>query len=171
MTAGADVKVRCPSCAAIYRLADHAIGRKARCSKCRTLFRVAQPDDSSVVASPALAAGAGGARLTDAVSIGSTASAAGMQAVQPGSATDAKRPPTEDDILRWLVEAESDADRERRAEREQDGVDAFDMPNTQASRLPRETVSAGAVAHLRLHTAQDEDDDGVRSVSLRRRVV
>jgi hypothetical protein len=81
---------------------------------------------------------------------------------------DAKHPPTEDDILRWLADAESDAERERRDERQQDGVDAFDMPA--ATRLVREDTG-GTAPRLRLHVNDEDHADTDTATPLIRRVM
>ena len=98
MAADVEIRVRCPDCGAKYRFPASAAGRKARCAKCGRLFRAEAP-------TPAPTASDG-------------------QAPAPGRAISAahrnpprvpKGVPTEDDILRWLAEAEDEADRERRS--------------------------------------------------------
>ena len=152
MTPSADLKVRCPSCGTKYRLPTHAMGRRARCVKCQALFRVAGSNDSTFAPSPAAAP------VT-------TASTPASDTVR---SADARHPPTEDDILRWLADAESDAERERRDERQQDGVDAFDMPA--ATRLVREDTG-GTAPRLRLHVNDEDHTDTDTATPLIRRVM
>lgn len=147
MATSVEVKAHCPSCGAKYRLAAGMIGRKARCAKCQTLFRIADPSIPSPDSLPAALSSA-------------SSQPSSPQALRNG---DLKHPPTEDDILRWLAEAENDADHERRAERNEDGLDAFDMPATirdasvpTATRHTYDDVSTAP--RLRLRVAEEDEN-------------
>lgn len=147
MAGSSEVKAHCPSCGAKYKLPVSSLGRKARCAKCQTLFRVMNtsgpsPDEppAAVAASPATSTG----RPTQ---------------TQTTYHNHPKHVPTEDDIIRWLAEAESEADRERRIERDEDGLDAFDMPATTCdviAAMPSRLISETAVSAPRLRR-NDED--------------
>lgn len=103
MAANDELKVRCPSCGTKYKLPASAVGRKVRCAKCHAAFRMTDPrGDSHRMPSP----------HNKPTSAPPTA-ASPQKTEVPGSP---KRPPTEDDILRWLSEADDDAGRERRVE-------------------------------------------------------
>jgi len=144
MAANAELKVRCPSCGAKYRFPAQAVGRKARCLKCRSVFRIADPRaDSHRLPSPTQA---------------TSAPPRPNKAAREG---DLKRPPTEDDILRWLLEADDDADRERRSE----------MADKDEEPPPASSSSSGSNSNevqspprLRIYRAEEADD----TLSLRR---
>jgi len=103
MAANDELKVRCPSCGSKYKLPADAVGRKLRCAKCHNAFRVTDPRaDSHRLPSP-----------NDKQTSAPPRSSSPQNTEKPGPA---KRPPTEDDILRWLNEADDDAGRERRVE-------------------------------------------------------
>ena len=166
MAASSELKARCPSCGTTYWLAAHAVGRKARCAQCKSLFLVSDPAVESYFP-------AAGTTLSE------PEAQAREQCVEPAfcrsESTGWKpvpherlpHPPTEEDILRWLADAESDADRERRAEREADGVDAFDMPAPASPRIVREEASP-SVPRLRLHVTDESGMETSTDVPMRR---
>lgn len=88
------VKTCCPHCASQYDVPAAAVGHRARCAACKQVFRVAPLE------SPATPAG-----RTDSPLVGRSHAGSMLDAGIP-------RPPSEDDILRWLAEAaEEDDDR------------------------------------------------------------
>jgi predicted Zn finger-like uncharacterized protein len=91
MAADVEIRVRCPDCGAKYRLPASAAGRKARCAKCGRLFRA------------------------ESNTPGSNPSDRKAPVPQRSRPHVPKGVPSEDDILRWLAEAEDEADRERRS--------------------------------------------------------
>lgn len=103
MAANAELRVRCPSCGSKYKLPAGAVGRKVRCVKCATAFRVTDPRGDSHRSPSPSPASSPPPRSPDPVS------------EQPPAAH-GKRPPSEEDILRWLSEADDEADLERRVE-------------------------------------------------------
>ncbi len=124
MAANDELKVRCPSCGSKYKVPANAVGQKLRCSKCQTAFRVTDPRADSH-RSPSPGAPSSPPRPTPEPG--------------PGREADLKRPPTEEDILRWLSEADDDADRERRVEMsvERPHVAPLQQPHIEAPAAPR----------------------------------
>lgn len=149
MAANDELKVRCPYCGAKYRVPASAIGRKLRCAKCKSAFRVTDSrGDSHRSPSPAPPS---------------------RSPVQPSPSREAKRFPSEDDILRWLSEADDDSDRERRAEMSLHDSDASLSPSTSepAFRPTAGPASPPESPRLRVTSSQDDPDD----VLMLRRVV
>ncbi|HQA00188.1 MAG TPA: zinc-ribbon domain-containing protein, partial [Phycisphaerae bacterium] len=90
MAANEELRVRCPSCGTKYKLPAKAVGRKVRCVKCNTTFRITDPRADSH-------------RFPSA----SKPDASRPAAPQPAPPQrEHQRFPTEEDILRWLSEAD-----------------------------------------------------------------
>jgi len=93
----AKVKTRCPVCAARYYVVPRAVGRRARCPGCDSVFRVAlleftgRNGPTGSAAGVTISSGAGGI-------------------AQPPGVNGRKHPLTEDDILRWLNEADDESE-------------------------------------------------------------
>lgn len=141
MAANDELKVRCPSCGAKYKVPASAIGRKLRCAKCKAAFRLTDPrGDSHRSPSPAPPS---------------------RSPTQPNSSRETKRVPSEDDILRWLSEADDDSDRERRVEMSLHDSDASLSPSTSepALRPTAGPASPPESPRLRVTPSQDAPDD------------
>ena len=86
----AKVKTRCPLCAAQYDVRTSAVGHRARCAKCNAVFRVAPLQSTQ-------ANETGPPNHTHQATINDR-----PQNEPP------KRFPTEEDVLRWLNEADNE---------------------------------------------------------------
>ena len=95
------VKTRCPVCAARYDVRTATVGRRARCAKCDSVFRVAacRPAGSN-----------GTHHAAQVVHVASTV--VRVTSTKDQSNQVKRRIPTEDDVLRWLDEAQDEEDRE-----------------------------------------------------------
>lgn len=122
MAAHAELRLRCPSCGTKYKVPANAVGHKVRCSKCHNLFRIADSRGDSH-RPPA-----------------SKTEVAPPRSTAPSQPVRAKGTPSEEDILRWLSEADDDASRERRSELSADdslyGTDNPLPPEPQAPAVP-----------------------------------
>lgn len=122
MAANAELKLRCPSCGTKYKVPAKAVGQKVRCAKCQNLFRITDSRGDSHRPPP--------------VHVDSVPSRAPSSPppVRP------KGTPSEEDILRWLSEADDDASRERRTEMSADdslyGTDNPLPPETDTPPVP-----------------------------------
>ncbi len=104
MSSAASLKTRCPVCNRRYEIPASAAGHKVRCSQCQTVFRVPAPP----AVRPAPAGPADKAVKTS--THRPAAPAAGPSPASDAARAREPRPPTEDDILRWLSEGEEDPD-------------------------------------------------------------
>lgn len=163
MAANEEFKVRCPSCGAKYKFPAEAVGRKARCAKCQATFRIVDPRGDSHRMPPPESKSKSQPQSDRAGSQRKTATS------RPGG------PPTEDDILRWLSEADDEADAERRTEMSASNPAPSDLPAspptttspTTATPATSEDHSTPTAPRLRLH----RDDSGVLdNLNIMRRV-
>ncbi len=136
MAANHEFKVRCPSCGTKYKFPASAAGRKARCAQCQSVFRVGDAVDDSTAPS---------------VSPHKTKAGRSVPPSMPARTTP-PGVPTEEDILRWLSEADDDAERERRAELDEENELAV-RPTIAAHAKPDE---AQPLPRLRLHRAPED---------------
>jgi hypothetical protein len=141
MAANQEFKVHCPTCGAKYKFAAAVAGRKARCTQCQTVFRVA-----SITPTPKPAA-----------SSEQTSAAHVVHASHAGI-------PTEDDILRWLAEADDEAGRERRSELDDTDMDLMAAPSTTPAVLQTSQVGSPS-PRLRLRKPQGDVLDESAAVS------
>ena len=100
MSSAANLKTRCPVCNKKYQLPVTAAGQKARCSDCHTVFRVPTPPPADRSFAEPVVSHRIMPRPEDPVSSGRN----GDHARKP-------HPPTEEDILRWLSEAEDESEK------------------------------------------------------------
>jgi hypothetical protein len=126
MSSAASLKTHCPICNKAYVVPASAAGHKARCTECQTVFRVTSDAPSSALPPPtysseptqALPSRLSNGGTLDAVAprSPSPSNGKGLDSVLSHPATDGNgqrppQPPTEEDIVRWLCEAnEEDSD-------------------------------------------------------------
>jgi hypothetical protein len=110
MSSAASLRTRCPVCQKKYEVPASSAGHKARCSGCHTVFRVPVPDQPSPQATgddSCVASHNGRSAHAAAPAKVSTSATNG-----PVNANGSRQPqpPTEEDIMRWLTDAEEDAE-------------------------------------------------------------
>jgi predicted Zn finger-like uncharacterized protein len=146
VAANNDLKVRCPSCGSKYKVPASAVGRKLRCAKCQSAFRVSDPRaDSHRSPSPSSKPR-------------NPAPAPARPAAPQSASRDLKSPPTDEDILRWLSEADDDADLERRSEMSHAPPTSRPVAAGEPS-APSPEAQPGLSSRLRIVSGQDDSDD------------
>lgn len=107
MAAEPSIRTRCPACGAKYAVPAATVGHRARCIRCKGVFRVTDHSHGSSVAGDRLvsrAADNSSSTLNPKRHGSSTALNPGRHEGPGKEPHTLQRPPTDEDILRWLNE-------------------------------------------------------------------